>query len=200
MRRDDRKLPKIVSRKEWRAARTAMAKDEADAARVRNAIVVRWAGMSMVEMVKRHVFEGRDGTVGLIDLFEERSLLLVYHFWFQPGEQPCEGCSLWTSDLGDLGGHFKNLHDHDASLIFVSRASAAEIEEVKKQRGWTMPWYSIVGDAFDVETGYKGWAQVSVLVRDGDKAFLTNVVSFDDLKSIGNHWTLLDRTPFGSGD
>ena len=151
----------------------------------------------MVQMDMDHVFEGANGKVSLIDLFDGHSQLLVYHFWFQPGEEPCEGCSLWTYDLGDLGGNFANLHKHDTSLVFVSRASFTEIAEVKKRRAWTMPWLSMVGDDFDNATGYDGWAQISVFVREGKKAFLTNVVAFDDLKTIGNHWTLLDRTRFG---
>jgi hypothetical protein len=156
--------------------------------------------LPMVEIDKDHVFEGPNGKASLIDLFEGRRQLLVYHFWFQPGEEPCEGCSLWTYDLGDLGGDFASLRKYDTTLAFVSRASSAELEGLKKRRHWTMPWYSIVGDDFDDATGYAGWAQISIFARDGHAAYLANVIPFDDLKNVGNHWSLLERTPFDVGN
>ncbi len=63
-----------------------------------------------------------------------------------------------------------------------------------------MPWYSLPDESFHEATGYDGWAQISVFLRDGDTAYLANIVPFDDLVTIGNHWTLLDRTPLGLGD
>jgi hypothetical protein len=55
----------------------------------------------------------------------------------------------------------------------------------------------MIDDNFDNVTGYQGWAQISFLMRKGKKVYLTNIVDFNDLTTIGNHWTLLDRTPFG---
>jgi predicted dithiol-disulfide oxidoreductase (DUF899 family) len=196
----DRKFPRIVSRSEWLDARRRTKNEEESFGCERKDLIAKWRGLPMVEIDKDHVFEGPNGKVSLIDLFEGRRQLLVYHFWFQPGEEPCEGCSLWTYDLGDLGGNFASLHKYDTTLAFVSRASSAEMEGVKKRRHWTMPWYSIVGDDFDDATGYAGWAQISIFARDGEAAYLANVVPFDDLKNIGNHWNLLERTPFDVGN
>ena len=190
-------LPKIVPRTEWDEARKAMRKKEEEFGRKREALIAGWRNLPMLEMDEHHVFEGPNGKVCLADLFEGRRQLLVYHFWFQPGEEPCDGCSLWTGDLGDLGGDFANLHNYDTSLAFVSRAPPAEIDAVRKRRGWTMPWYSMVGEDFHDATGYNGWAQISVFIREGATTFLTNVVAFDDLATIGNHWTLLERAPLG---
>lgn len=193
----DTALPKVVSRTEWLEARKAMQKKEEEFRRKRAALIAQWRSMPMLEMDEDHVFEGPNGKLSLTDLFEGRRQLLVYHFWFQPGEEPCDGCSLWTSDLGDLGGNLVNLHNYDTTLALVSRAPSAEIEAVRKRRGWTMPWYSMVGEDFHDATGYDGWAQISVFIREGTTVFLTNVVPFNDLATIGNHWTLLDRTPLG---
>ena len=196
---EHKQLPRKVSSNEWLVERRAITRKEQKFALRRKALIAEWSEMPRFEIDKDHVFEGPNGKVRLIDLFDGRSQLLVYHFWFQPGKEPCEGCSIWTYDLGDLGGDFANLHKHDTSLVFVSRASSNEIEEVKKKRRWTMPWLTMVNDDFDDVTGYGGWAQISVFVREGKKAYLTNIVAFDDLTTIGNHWTLLDRTPFGVG-
>lgn len=194
----DKTFPTVVSRKEWHAARQEMKKTEENFARKEQAIIAQWHNMPMVEIDAGHKFAGPNGEVTLVDLFESRRQLLVYHFWFQPGHEPCPGCSQWTYDLGNLGGEFATLGEADTSLAFVSRATPSEIEEVKRCRSWTMPWFSIIGDEFDDMTGYDEWAQISVFIRDGGKAYLANVVPFDDLKTIGNHWTLLDRTPCGT--
>ena len=193
----EKQSPRKISQNEWLAERRAMTRIEEKFALERKDLVAKWREMPMVKIDKDLEFEGPNGKVSLIDLFDGRSQLLVYHFWFQPGEEPCEGCSLWTYDLGDLGGNFANLFKHGTSLVFVSRASPNEVAEVKKRRGWTMPWLTIANDDFDAVTSYDGWAQISVFVREGKTAYLTNIVAFDDLKNIGNHWTLLERTPIG---
>lgn len=195
MKNDEPALPEVVTRDKWLLAREEVRTAEEELARQRAAMTARWRDLPMLEMARGHVFEGADGKVSLVELFEGMRQLLVYHFWFEPGEDPCEGCSLWTRDLGDLGGDFASLHQYETTLAYVSRASSAEIEEVKARRGWAMPWYSLTGGGFADATGYDGWAQISVFVRKGDSVYLTNVVAFEDLVTIGNHWTLLDRAP-----
>lgn len=190
-------LPKIVSRDEWLEARIVLKAEEEDFAKKRGSLTTKRRKLPMVEMSKEYVFESPEGKVGLIDLFDGRRQLLVYHFWFEPGGDPCEGCSAWTRDLGDLGGNFASLTKYDTALAYVSRAPADQIAGVKERRSWTMPWYSLAGEGFLDATGYDGWAQISVFVRDCDKAYLANVVPFADLINIGNHWTLLETTPLG---
>ena len=48
----------------------------------------------MVEIEKDYVFEGRDGEASLLDLFEGRRQLVLYHFMFAPGANgwPDAGC------------------------------------------------------------------------------------------------------------
>ena len=45
---------------------------------------------------KDYSFKESDRTRSLVDLFAGREQLIVYHFWFEPGEEPCAGCSLWA--------------------------------------------------------------------------------------------------------
>lgn len=127
--------PEKVTRAQWRVAREAVRQAEAAFSRQRSAIVATWQGMPMVEMDGSLAFVGPNGRVTLLDLFNGRRLLFVYHFWFEPGQTPCEGCTLWTDDLGDLGGGFANLHRHDAEIAFVSRATSAEIARAGAARG-----------------------------------------------------------------
>jgi len=189
--------PQRTSREEWLAAREALVEKESALRSAREELSARCRMLPMVRVEQNHMFEGANGKVSLTELFERRRQLVIYHFWFPPGDAPCEGCSLWASDLGDLGGSYANLHEHDTSLAFVSRATPQEIEAVRTRRNWTMPWYSVVGEDFHELTGYDGWAQLSIFVREGEDAYLANIVPMRDLATIGNHWTILERCPLG---
>ncbi|WP_338446951.1 DUF899 family protein [Pelagerythrobacter marensis] len=190
-------FPDVVPRREWLAARGELRDKEKHLARQREALNDERQTLPMWKVEETPFFEGPDGPLRLRDLFAGRRQLIVYHFWFEPGAAPCDGCSLWTDDLGDLGGDFANLHRHDTSLAFVSRASQAEIASVKGQHGWNMPWFTVADETFNKVTGYEGWAQLSIFVHDGEHSHLANIVPMEDLTAIGNHWTLLERCPFG---
>lgn len=191
-------LSEIVEAATWRDARRSVREAEEVFAGSRQALRDRWRGLPMTLMNADTRFEGTDGTSRLIDMFEGRRQLMIYHFWFEKGGAPCEGCSMWTRDLGDLGGGFAHLHQKQTTLAYVSRAAPDEIAGVKTDRGWRMPWYSLVDEGFNRATGYNDWAQISIFVRQGDAVYMTNTVPFDDLVTIGNHWTLLERTPLGA--
>jgi predicted dithiol-disulfide oxidoreductase (DUF899 family) len=110
---------KIVSCGEWLEARMVVMQEEKTFAKQRDALITKRRKLPMTEMDENHRFAGPDGEARLTDLFGGHSQLLVYHFWFRPGEDPCEGCSAWTRDLGDLGGNFASLHEHDTALAYV---------------------------------------------------------------------------------
>lgn len=187
-------LPEVVPIDRWLAARQSLEAKEAALRDHIDAVNHDRCELPMVEF-DSDGFDGPDGPRTLLDLFEGRSQLIVYHFWFEPGGEPCAGCSQWTSNLGDL----MNLHDHDTTLAFVSRAPTEEIVAAQRPRGWSIPWYSVNGNTFNEDTGYEDVAQLSVFVRDGRSVFLTYVVrEGSELQRLTNHWTLLERTPRGS--
>lgn len=194
MKETQAELPKIVSSAEWQAARDKLLVKEEELTRARAAVAAERRRLPMVRVDKSYAFDGPDGRASLLDLFDGRSHLLVYHFWFEPGEDPCEGCSLWVSNIGDLA----NLHARDTSLVLVSRASLAEIEAFSQRMGWTVPWYSGIGSDFNTDAGYAGEAQITVFVRDDEAIFRTYITSGRSLEAIGNHWSLLDLTPRGA--
>ncbi len=83
----------------------------------------------MVRIHKEYVFEGPNGEVSLLDLFEGRRQLIVYHFMFAPGvdgwpEAGCPGCSMVIDQICQLA----HLHARDTSFAAVSRAPIAKIE------------------------------------------------------------------------
>jgi len=77
-------LPRIAKRDEWLAARTDLLAAEKDLTQRRDALNRQRRELPMVEVEKDYVFEGPSGAVRLIDLFEGRRQLIIYHFMFHP--------------------------------------------------------------------------------------------------------------------
>src|SRR5215213_11605883 len=73
-------LPRIATRDEWMAARKALLAKEKDLTRRRDALNTERRELPMIEVEKDYVFEGPDGPARLLDLFEGRPQLIVYHF------------------------------------------------------------------------------------------------------------------------
>ena len=54
----------------------------------------------MVEITKDYRFTGPQGEVGLVDLFEGRAQLIIYHFMFDPEwEDGCPSCTAGTDEM-----------------------------------------------------------------------------------------------------
>ena len=68
----DMHLPEVVSPEEWLAARRELLAKEKELTRMRDRLNADRRRLPMVRVDKPHAFEGPDGTVGLLDLFEGR--------------------------------------------------------------------------------------------------------------------------------
>ncbi len=111
--------PAIVSREEWLAARKELLAREKQFDRERDALSARRRALPMVEITEPYVFDGPNGAASLVDLFDGRSQLIVYHFMLAPDwDAGCTGCSL----LADNIGHLAHLHAARTSFAAVSRA------------------------------------------------------------------------------
>jgi predicted dithiol-disulfide oxidoreductase (DUF899 family) len=87
-------LPEVVSREEWLAARKELLVKEKELTQARDRVNADRRRLPMVRMDKPYTFEGPDGTVGLLDLFEGRPQLVMHHFMFAPEwAQGCPSCS-----------------------------------------------------------------------------------------------------------
>jgi predicted dithiol-disulfide oxidoreductase (DUF899 family) len=156
----------------------------------------------MVKIDKPYVFDGSAGTVSLLDLFEGRRQLIVYHFMFAPGvggwpTAGCPGCSL----LVDQIAHLAHLHARDTSFALVSRAPRSRIQTYQKRMGWAIPWYSSsesdFNDDFGVTTPKGETFGLSVFLHDGDNVYRTYFTNGRGVEALGSVWTLLDLTPYG---
>jgi predicted dithiol-disulfide oxidoreductase (DUF899 family) len=79
------KLPPVVSQAEWDAVHEAFLVKEKEAMRASDALAAERRRLPRVRIDKDYVFEGPNGKAQLIDLFEGRRQLIVYHFMFAPG-------------------------------------------------------------------------------------------------------------------
>ena len=144
-------LPPVVSKEEWDAALAGVRAKEKEQTRARDALAAERRRLPRARIEKEYVFDGPDGKKAtLLDLFEGRSQLLVYHFMFGPNQDVgCDGCSMFTDQVG----HLAHLHARDVSFALVSRAPIDKIEAYRKRMGWTIPWYSWFERDFGVDFG-----------------------------------------------
>lgn len=106
--------------------------------------------LPMVEIQKDYSFEGSNGEMSLIDLFEERQQLIIYHFMFDPEwDEGCPNCSAWADHIAR--GHLNHLHARGTTLALISRAPLSKIKPFKKRMGWTVPWYSSYSSDFNYD-------------------------------------------------
>ena len=145
-------LPKIASRDEWLAARKDLLAKEKAMTRARDELSTERRNLPMVEIDKDYVFDGPDGKVRLIDMFDGRSQLILYHFMFDPDwEEGCPSCTAGTQELSE--GFFDHLHTCDTSYAMVSRVPLEKLERWKAKQGWDIPWYSSNGTDFNYDFG-----------------------------------------------
>jgi predicted dithiol-disulfide oxidoreductase (DUF899 family) len=187
------KLPEVVSPEEWQAARERLLAREKEATRARDALAAERRRLPLVRFDKDYAFEGPDGPATLPDLFEGRRQLVVYHFMFEAGGDPCDGCSMFVDTIG----HLAHLHARDTSLALVSPASVTELESHRERMGWSVPWYSLAGNDFNADCGITTGFGLSVFIHDGDSVFRSYFTGGRSVDALGNHWSLLDLTPLG---
>ncbi len=180
--KDTKALPRIVSAAEWQAARENLLVKEKAATRARDALAAERRRLPMVRIEKDYVFEGLDGKANLLDLFEGRRQLIIYHFMFAPvvegwPEAGCPGCSFFVDQIG----HLTHLH--------------------ARRMGWTVPWFSSSSSDFNVDFGVTSDSGetfgLSVFLRDGDNVYRTYFTSGRGVEALGSTWTFLDLTPLG---
>jgi predicted dithiol-disulfide oxidoreductase (DUF899 family) len=145
-------LPRVTSREEWTRARVALLEEEKELTQRRDELNTARRNLPMVEVTEDYVFEGPDGPARLLDLFDGRRQLIVYHFMFDPEwEDGCPSCTAGTDELSP--GFFEHLHTRDTSYAMVSRAPIEKLERWREKQGWEIPWYSSYGSDFNHDFG-----------------------------------------------
>jgi len=190
-------LPETVSPTEWEAARESLLVKEKEATRALDALAAERRRLPMVRIEKQYLFEGPNGKATLLDMFDGRRQLIVYHFMFAPGSEACTGCSSFTDNIG----HLAHLRARSTSLALVSRAPLAEIRAFQKRMGWTVPWFSSFGSDFNYDFGVSTdegeLFGLSVFFRNGDSVYRTYFTSARGVDRLRIDFNLLDLTPLG---
>ena len=141
-------LPEVVTREEWMAARKALLHEEKALTHARDRLNTGRRNLPMVRVDKDYEFEGPNGPVSLLDLFEGRRQLIVHHFMFDPAwDEACSSCSSAAEGIAGL----RRLHIRNTTLAAVSRAPYAKIDSFQRHMGWAFPWYSSSGSDFNYD-------------------------------------------------
>ena len=199
-------LPPVVTAEEWQVALDALLGKEKEATRARDALAAERRRLPRVRIDKDYVFDGPAGKATLVDLFEGRGQLLLYHFMFGPNQEAgCDGCSMFVDQIG----HLAHLHARDTSFALVSRAPIEKLEAYRKRMGWTTPWYSSFETDFNLDFGVGPEAPLegvyqdgesfglSVFLRDGQDIYRTYFTTARGAEALGSVWTFFDLTPLG---
>jgi predicted dithiol-disulfide oxidoreductase (DUF899 family) len=199
---DKNSLPEVVSELEWKKALDKLLEKEKAVTRANAEAAAERRRLPMVRIDKNYIFEGPSGAVSLLDLFDGRRQLLLYHFMFAPTvdgwpDAGCTGCSFFADQIC----HLAHLHARDVSLCFVSLAPIQNIEKYRKRMGWNMLWVSSAQNDFNTDFGKSTKesedAGLSVFLRDNDSVYRTYYPRGRGFELLGNVWSLLDLTPFG---
>lgn len=190
--------PPIVSPQEWESAREALLVKEKELTRARDALAAERRRMPRMAVGKDYEFEGPDGPVKLLDLFEGRRQLIVYRFFYDPDvsgypERGCPGCSFMADQVSNLA----HLNARDTTLAYVSRAPQENIQGMKERMGWDdIPWYTVTDD-FDKDFGVGEWHGTNAFLREGDQIFRTYFINNRGDEAMGTTWSFLDLSALG---
>lgn len=190
--------PPIADRAAWRTLRSDLLTREKALTRQKDALAAERRRLPMVPLDKEYALDGPDGKVRLIDLFDGKRQLIVYHFMFGPDwERGCPGCTSYVDELSDLS----LLAERETAFLLVSRAPLAKLDAYKAERGWSVPWYSSFGTDFNVDfdatRGEDEVSAISVFFQLDGVVYHTYSSFARGVETLTNTYSLLDITPYG---
>ena len=139
----------IGTREEWLAARQALLVQEKELTRRSDELAHQRQQLPWVRIDKDYRFDTENGEASLMDLFQGRSQLLIYHFMFGPDYTA--GCPHCSAIADGFDGSVIHLANHDVTLMAVSRAPLAKLLAFRKRMGWSFPWASASGSDFNFD-------------------------------------------------
>jgi predicted dithiol-disulfide oxidoreductase (DUF899 family) len=143
---------RIGTQEEWQAERDALLKEEKELTRRSDELAVKRRRLPWVPIEKDYRFETEQGTKPLVDLFDGRTQLLVYHFMFGPSYEA--GCPVCSSITDSLAPQVPHLEARDTTLLLASRAQLAKLIAYRERMGWGIEWVSSGGSDFNRDLGF----------------------------------------------
>lgn len=188
-------LPPIADQDTWQRELDALRVREKAATRELDAIAAQRRRLPMVA-VGDYVLEGENGPVRLVDMFEDKQQLIVYHHMWSPGEQwQCPGCTGFSAQFTRL----EFLDNYDARFVIVTQGPIDEAIAYQRRVGNRMTWYSSAASAFGADVGAPagGGFGVNVFLRQGDQVYRTWHTNGRGVEQLSHMFALLDILPYG---
>jgi predicted dithiol-disulfide oxidoreductase (DUF899 family) len=142
----------IATHDEWLAAREELLEREKEHTRLGDELAQQRRELPWVRVDKDYRFQTDDGEKALVELFDGRSQLLVYHFMFGPSYEA--GCPVNSSIADSIDGVLPHLHARDVTFILVSQAPIEKLQAYNRRMGWSLPWVSSSPGDFNVDLGF----------------------------------------------
>jgi predicted dithiol-disulfide oxidoreductase (DUF899 family) len=187
--------PKVVSREEWERDRADLLVQEKAHTRAGDKLAAARRRLPMVRMVPTTVV-GPKGPVALRDVFEDRRMLIVYHFMWKKGaphDKQCEGCT--HSQVAMNSAVCAYLAARGVQYAVFSSGPFNEIVAYRDFMGWTSPWYSTADSGGALATRDGG--DLRCYLRTGDDVFQTYETKWRGIEAMLPTLQLLDLTPYG---
>jgi predicted dithiol-disulfide oxidoreductase (DUF899 family) len=166
----------VATREEWNRAREELLKEEKELTRRNDELARRRRELPWVRVDKEYTFETDQGTRNLVDLFDGRSQLLVYHFMFGPAYEA--GCPVCSSIADNIDSNVTHLSARDVTMICVSRAPLEKLQAYKQRMGWNFDWVSSHGGDFNFDFGFSYTEdQVRSFLGDGPPPVIFEVAA-----------------------
>jgi predicted dithiol-disulfide oxidoreductase (DUF899 family) len=145
-------LPDVVSRDEWLVARKALLAREKEHTRQKDLLNADRRRLPMVAVEKAYEFEGPKGKVRLLDLFDGKRQLVLYHFMFDPSwDEGCSSCTAGCDEISD--GLLRHLAARETAFAAIARAPFKKIAAYKASRGWNFAFFSSFDSDFNYDWG-----------------------------------------------
>jgi predicted dithiol-disulfide oxidoreductase (DUF899 family) len=173
------------TQEQWQAERDELLKEEKELTRRSDDLARKRRELPWVALEQDYRFETDAGTKTLIELFDGRSQLLVYHFMFGPPYEA--GCPVCSSIADTLDPQVAHLKARDTTLLLASRAPLERLLAYKRRLGWGIDWVSTVGSDFNRDLGFVNTAddlgpflagEIPVTVEDNARSCGTDVAGY----------------------
>ncbi len=208
-------MPPVVTESEWLEKRVELLKKEKEITRATDRLNAERRRLPMVKVEKNYVFDSPEGKKSLLDLFEGRRQLVIYHFMYGPDwKEGCPGCTGFINEIGNLD----LLPKRNTTFAMVARAPVPTLQAWAQKHGWPWTWVSSGENDFnyDYHVSFRAGEPatynyaprgredegegpgISVFFRDDEN----NVYhTYSNFARGGEHatdsYSLLDLTPYG---
>jgi predicted dithiol-disulfide oxidoreductase (DUF899 family) len=142
---------KIVPREAWTTAREELLAREKEHTRLGDELARQRRDLPWVRLEKDYSFDADNGKRTLVELFDGRGQLLVYHFMFGPSYEA--GCPTCSSIADSINGVLPHLNARDVTMLVVSQAPLPTLQAFKQRMGWSFPWVSSANSDFNIDLG-----------------------------------------------